>query len=76
MIEVHGERFHARLWWDDRDRDPEQHGWYIEYLTKAGDCVDDSVKVWHPPVLEAESEVEAVKAIAVAYLAKLEKDMS
>jgi hypothetical protein len=69
-FDVHGEHFHARVWWDDRDA--QNTGWYIEYLNAAGDCVDDSVKIWHPPVLESEDETDAVTAIATAYLAKLE----
>jgi hypothetical protein len=69
-IEVHGERYKARAWWDDRDS--QNTGWYIEYQNERGDTIDDSVKIWHPPVLEDEDDAEAVTAIAAAYLAKLE----
>ena len=70
MIEIHGERFRARAWWDDRNP-----GWYVEYLTEAGDCLDDSEKVWHPALVGGRDDIEAVTAIAAAYLAKLEREM-
>jgi hypothetical protein len=71
-IEVHGERFKAVAWYDDRDRDPKAHGWFIEYRNAEGDCVDDSEKIWHPRLLESPDDADGVTAIATAYLAKLE----
>lgn len=71
VIEVQGERFRARAHWDDRDRG--NTGWYIEYQTQAGDCVDDSVKIWHPPIDQlGPDDADAIRELAASYLLKLE----
>lgn len=68
---VQGERFHAEYYWDDRD--PANVGWYIEYLTEHGDCVDDSIKIWHPPIDRIPpADEQTIRVIAATYLAKLE----
>ena len=70
-VEIDGQRYKARAWWDDSD--PQKPGWYIEYQTAAGDCVDDSVKIWHPPIDQlGPDDGDAIREIAKSYLLKLE----
>jgi hypothetical protein len=70
---VHGERWRAEYHFDDGEHSGNP-GWFVEYLTEVGDCVDDSQKIWHPALPSGQSpEAEAeVITIATAYLAKLE----
>ena len=69
--EVHRERFKARAWWDASG--PQNAGWCIEYQTAAGDCVDDSQKIWHPPIDQlGPNDGDAIRELAASYLLKIE----